>query len=161
MLINILYGLTTMSVCLFLQALLLVVALHYYERHETRMNNRSFWPTLCVISGVMTLLVIGNIAQVGIWALLFRYLGEFPDFTTAFYHSAVNFATLGYGDIVMSGKHRLLGPLEAINGVLMIGVSTAVLMSAFQDAMERTEQARQGENREAGGLGEEEKGQTG
>ena len=144
MLINIVYGVPTMAVCLLLESLLLVAALRYYVRHETLVNNPSLCSTLRVISGVMILLVVGNIAQAGIWALLFRLLDEFPDFNTAFYHSAVNFATLGYGDIVMSSKHKLLGPLEAINGVLMIGVSTAVLMAAFQDAMKKTVRARQG-----------------
>ncbi len=54
----------------------------------------------------------------------------------------MNFATLGYGDLVMSQRHRLLGPLEAINGALMIGVSTAVLMAALQDALRKTLVAR-------------------
>ena len=143
MLINIFYGLPTMAVCLVFEALLLVVALRYYVRHKTLINTPSFASTLWVVTGVMILLVIGNIAQVGIWALLFRLLGEFPDFNTAFYHSAVNFATLGYGDIVMSGNHKLLGPIEAINGVLMIGVSTAVLITVFQDALKKTIKARQ------------------
>jgi hypothetical protein len=40
---------------------------------------------------------------------------------------------LGYGDIVMSEEYRLLGPLQAINGVLMIGFSTAVLMGTVTD----------------------------
>lgn len=127
-----------MAVCLGLEALLLVVALQYYKWYETRIKKRLFLSTIYGISGVMTLLVIGNIAQVGIWALLFHFLGEFSDFSTAFYHSAVNFATLGYGDVVMSSKHRLLGPLEAINGVVMIGVSTAVLMAVFQDAIKKS-----------------------
>jgi hypothetical protein len=143
MLINTLYGLPTMAACLLLQSLLLVVAILFYMRYEPLVNNSSLWSTLLVLSGVMTLLVIGNLAQVGIWALLFRLLGEFSDFNTAFYHSAVNFASLGYGDIVMSGKHKLLGALEAINGVLMIGVSTAVLMAAFQNAMKKAVQARE------------------
>lgn len=144
MLTNILYGLTTMAVCLFLQALLLLVALRYYARRDTLVNSPSFRSSLRVVLVVMIILVIGNLAQVGIWALLFRLLGEFSDFNTAFYHSAVNFATLGYGDIVMSGDYRLLGPLQAINGVLMIGVSTAALMAAFQDALKKTHKARQG-----------------
>jgi hypothetical protein len=42
----------------------------------------------------------------------------------------------------MSSQHRLLGPLEAINGVLMIGVTTAALMASFQDALRKTVQAR-------------------
>jgi hypothetical protein len=144
MLTNILYGLATMTVCLFLQAVLLLVALHYYARHDTLISSPSFRSSLRVVLVVMIILVIGNLAQVGIWALLFRLLGEFSNFNTAFYHSAVNFATLGYGDIVMSGNHRLLGPLQAINGVLMIGVSTAALMAAFQDALKKTQKARQG-----------------
>ena len=73
------------------------------------------------------------------------YLGEFQDFTTAAYHSAVNFATLGYDDIVMSEEHRILGPMQAVNGVLMVGVSTAVVMSALQNALKRTYEARQNE----------------
>ena len=146
MLINILYGLPTMAVCLALEALLLVAAMRYYVGHEALVSNPSMWSSLRILSGVMMILVVGNIAQVGIWAVLFQVLGEFPDFNEAFYHSAVNFATLGYGDIVMSSEHKLLGPLEAINGVLMIGVSTAVLMTAFQDALKKTIAARRNSN---------------
>jgi len=135
MLINLFYGLLVMAVCLLLQSLLLTAALRYYTHSQILMKNPSLWSTLFVINGVMLLLVLGNIAQVAIWALLFRLLGEFPGFGEAVYHSAVNFATLGYGDIVMSNNHKFLGPIEAINGVIMIGVSTAALMAAFQDAM--------------------------
>jgi len=144
MLINLLMGLPTMVVCLLLQALLLARVIHYYGRHRKQIATPSYWSTLAVVSGVMLLLVIGNLAQVAIWALLFLRLEEFQVFDEAFYHSAVNFATLGYGDFVMSPAHKLLGPLEAINGVLMIGVSTAALMAAFQDAIRKTAQARRG-----------------
>lgn len=44
----------------------------------------------------MIFIVIGNFAQVGIWALLFQLFGEFPDINTARNHLAVNFANLGY-----------------------------------------------------------------
>ena len=66
------------------------------------------------------------------------YLGEFAHFKNAAYHSAVNFATLGYGDIIMSEQHRILGPMQAVNGVLMVGVTTAVVMSALQNALKMT-----------------------
>lgn len=142
MLMNLLIGLSTMVLCLLLQSLLLIVVIRYYSRREYLVNNPSFWSSLVVIKGVMLLLVIGNLVQIAIWALLFLLLGEFQEFGEAFYHSAVNFATLGYGDIVMSAEHKLLGALEAVNGVLMIGVSTAALMAAFQDAVKKTMQAR-------------------
>ena len=90
-----------------------------------------------IIAGMMFILIIGNVCQIVIWGVLFVLLGEFSSLQDAIYHSAVNFATLGYGDIVMSEKHRLLGPLESINGVLMIGVSSAVLMTAFQETMKK------------------------
>lgn len=142
MMLNLFYGLATMLLCLLLQMMLLGAALVYYKRRSYLVNDASFKSSLLVVSGVMLLLVLGNLAQVGVWAQLFLILEEFPSFSDAFYHSAVNFATLGYGDIVMSARHKLLGPLEAINGVLMIGVSTAALMTAFQDAMRKTIEAR-------------------
>ena len=142
MLMNLLFGLPTMVVCLLLQSFLVVLAVRYYSHREHEVSNPSLLSSVFVINGVMLLHVIGNIFQLAIWATLFMFLGEFDDVAKAVYFSAVNFATLGYGDIVMSERYRFLGPLEAINGVLMIGVSTAVLMTAFQDAMRKTVQAR-------------------
>jgi len=134
-----------MAVCLLLQSVLIVVALRYYSQHDVMGNNPTMWSTLGVLNAVMTLLVVGNLAQLVIWAIVFRMLGEFEALDVAVYHSAVNFASLGYGDIVMSERFRLLGPLEAINGVLMIGVSTAALMTTLQDAFAKTRAARGGQ----------------
>jgi hypothetical protein len=139
---NILIGLTTMIACLLIQALLVVISMRFYADNPQLVDSPSLFGTFGLISAVMLLLVIGNFVQIIIWGGLFMYLGEFTDFGTAVYHSAVNFATLGYGDIVMSEHRRGLGPMEAINGVLMIGVSTAVMMSALQDALRRTREAR-------------------
>jgi len=79
----------------------------------------------------------GHLIQVGIWALVFLALGEFDGFRNAFYHSAVNFTTLGYGDIVMSEQWRLLGALEAGSGILMFGVSTALFFALISRLLER------------------------
>ena len=77
---------------------------------------------------IMTLL-IGHLAQMAVWAMAFMAAGEIETFATAFYHSAVNYTTLGYGDIVMSEKWRLLGPQEAVSGTLAFGWSTAALVT--------------------------------
>jgi len=61
--------------------------------------------------------------------LVFAGSGEFHDFAAAIYHSAENYTTLGYGDVVMSASWRLLGPLEAADGMLMFGVSTALIFT--------------------------------
>lgn len=134
MLTNLLLGLPMMVLCLMLQTVLLVFAIRYYLKRQDSVTMDAMWHSLLVINGVMLLLVIGNLGQIALWGVLFMVLGEFQQFDVAFYHSAVNFGSLGYGDVVMSEKHRLLGALEAINGVLMIGVSTAALMTVFQSA---------------------------
>jgi hypothetical protein len=89
----------------------------------------SFIFDLKVICSVLILLFIGHLSQIAIWAIVFIELGEFKDFLTAFYHSAVNFSSLGYGDITMSERWRLLGALEAGNGVLMFGLSTGTIFA--------------------------------
>ncbi|MGD8831256.1 MAG: ion channel [Pseudomonadales bacterium] len=134
---NVLLGVSVMVVCLVVQALLLLLVLRFYLPRSERIDGTRFLAGMAVICGVMVLLVLGNVAQAAVWAVLFMLLGEFDGLAEAFYHSVVNFATLGYGDIVMSETYRVLGPLEAMNGVLMIGVSTAVLMFALQDVLRR------------------------
>jgi Ion channel len=57
--------------------------------------------------------------------------GESPAFGTAYYHSAVNYTTLGYGDVIMTPSWRFLGPLEAANGMLLFGVSTAIIIAVI------------------------------
>ena len=69
-----------------------------------------FDPTdMIILVSVLLVLFAGLLVQIAVWALLFFGFGEFGDFATSFYHSTVNFATLGYGDIVMSERWRLLG----------------------------------------------------
>jgi hypothetical protein len=142
MLINLFMGLSVMLVCLMLQIMLLLIAIRHYQHRDIHRDTPSFRANLSATGSIMLLLVLGNLVQIGIWGGLFLYLNEFETFADAFYHSAVNFATLGYGDLVMSPQHRLLGPLESLNGILMIGISTSSLMSALQNSMRRTLKTR-------------------
>jgi len=139
---NVLLGLGAMVVCLAIQAFLVVVAIQVYANHRNVATSPTLIGTFVLICAVMLVLVIGNFLQISLWAGLFMLLGEFTEFNTAAYYSAVNFATLGYGDIVMSEQHRILGPMQAVNGVLMIGVSTAVVMAALQNALKMKINAR-------------------
>jgi len=74
---------------------------------------------------------VAHLIDIAIWAVLFLVCGEFSDFGTAYYHSAVNYTTLGYGDLIMTRSWRMLGPLEAANGMLMFGVSTAIIFAVI------------------------------
>jgi hypothetical protein len=92
---------------------------------------------------VATLAMLGaTLVQIMLWGALFLWLGEFEQAYDAVYRSAVNFSSLGYGDIVMTRERRLLGPLEAVNGVLMLGMSAATLMAIVQHMITRQSEAR-------------------
>jgi len=80
----------------------------------------------------MLVMVTGNFIQIIAWGILFLMLGELDELYEAIYHSAVNFASLGYGDFVMSKNRKLLGPLEAVNGVIMLGMTSAALVVILQ-----------------------------
>ncbi len=134
---NLLLGFSAVVICLLIQATLAGVSLRLYDRYDRGVTSGPLLAALMMLIAVMAVLLLGNLLQVAIWALLFHQLGEFATFGDAYYHSAVNFATLGYGDIVMSEAHRILGALEAITGILMVGISTAVLMAVLLDSRSR------------------------
>jgi hypothetical protein len=75
---------------------------------------------------------VAHLLEIALWAVIFIVCGEFSDFGTSYYHSAVNFTSLGYGDLLMSPAWRLLGPLETANGMLLFGVSTAMIFGVIQ-----------------------------
>lgn len=136
MLRYLLTGLPVILLCLTLQAAFVSICLRYYIKFRHKQENRdSQLADILLLSVVMMLTFLGNCVQIGIWAALFMLLGEFEEFSAAFYHSSVNFVTLGYGDIVMSPRWRLLGPLEGANGILMFGISTAAMTAAVMDVI--------------------------
>ena len=90
-----------------------------------------FWGGTAVLGVALLALLATAGAQISVWATAFVLCGEFADFEMAFYHSSVNFTTLGYGDVIMSRQFRLLGPLEALNGSLMLGLSAAILFTVL------------------------------
>lgn len=126
-----LVGAPVMILCLILQSALIIGCVRQYSRFKVPPRHKpSQKKNIGLLSIVMMVMTVGSLLQVMIWALLFMLLGEFSDPETALYFSAVNFSTLGYGDIVMSDRWRLLGPLESFNGILMFGVSTAMMTAA-------------------------------
>lgn len=101
------------------------------ERRLGRVGAR-FSIDLSIAAVAIAVALVAHLIEIGIWAVLFLVCGEFSDFGTAYYHSAVNYTTLGYGDVMMTPSWRMLGPLEAASGMLMFGVSTAIIFAVIQ-----------------------------
>jgi hypothetical protein len=132
MLMNLTIGLPITLLCLALQAAFTFWCVQYYLRQSGVVSGRGLFAHVRPLLVVMVVLMLGNFVQIVIWGVLFIVLGEFSDVYEAAYHSAVNFTSLGYGDIVMSKRWKLMGPLEAANGVLMFGMTSAALMAILQ-----------------------------
>ena len=139
MLVSLILGCATVFITMGIQVAVVVMMIRYLIKIMAREDRKTegFGFDSYVISMILVMLFAGHLFQIAIWAAMFMYLGEFSDFLTAFYHSTVNFASLGYGDIVMSEKWRLLGALEASNGVLMFGLSAGTMLSVMTRLFQR------------------------
>lgn len=84
-------------------------------------------------AGMLLLVVFGvfglHTVEIWLYAVLYRELGELHTFEEALYFSTVTFASVGYGDIVLSPRWRVLSAIEAANGVILFAWSTAFLLS--------------------------------
>ena len=130
---NMLVGLPMMLLCLVVQAAIAFWSVRYYVRQRQR---RRAAPVCWRQSGPADRHAGHDARQLRAdrrcGACCSWCWASSSEFYEAIYHSAVNFASLGYGDIVMSKRWKLLGPLEAVNGVLMLGMTSAALMVILQ-----------------------------
>jgi voltage-gated potassium channel Kch len=135
---NLIIGTVLMVINLGIQVLAVAFLVRYFTlRIDSGQMVPTFFNDSKTLSIVMAVLIVGHAFMFATWAGLFVWLGEFEDFATAFYHSTVNFTSLGYGDIVMSEERRLLGALEAANGVLMFGLSAGAILSVMNGLFSR------------------------
>ncbi|MBC7991203.1 MAG: two pore domain potassium channel family protein [Luteimonas sp.] len=143
MLRNLAIGLPIMLLCLTLQAAVTYWSVRFYMRQAgPTLPGSGLFANVRPLLIVMVAMMLGNFVQIVIWAILFIVLGEFSALYEAVYHSAVNFTSLGYGDVVMSARWKLMGPLEAANGVLMFGMTSAALMAILQHLIKVQFEAR-------------------
>lgn len=145
MLFNLLVGSAALIINLSIQVLAVVLLINYFVRRQAAVEaSQGLGTDIYMLSTVILVLFLGHMLQATTWAVLFYWLGEFSDKQTALYHSLVNFTSLGYGDIVMSERYRLLGAMEAANGVLMFGLSAGSILSVMNRMFTRRVHARTG-----------------
>lgn len=133
LLLPLLVGAGLVVFTIFIHALALSAALKFV-RHEKQLGRAgaNFWSDFAIVALAMSMLLAAHLIEIAFWAVLFIICGEFHNFGTAYYHSAVNYTTLGYGDFIMTASWRLLGPIEAADGMLLFGVSTAIIFAVIQ-----------------------------
>jgi hypothetical protein len=134
------------TVCTILIHAMPLSGIVFFVRREKRLGRtgRGFWIDTGIVALAILFALVAHLIEIAVWATVFLLCGEFKDMGTSYYHSAVNFTTLGYGDVLLSMRWRMLGPLEAADGLLLFGVSTAMIFAVI----ERLVQARFADLRE-------------
>jgi len=91
------------------------------------LNVKSFW-----VSFIVIIMFCASLFESLLWAITYIQLGAIEVYEKALYFSIVTFTTLGYGDVTLTEHYRLLASLEAANGIIIFGWSTAITMAVVQ-----------------------------
>jgi voltage-gated potassium channel Kch len=133
MLLNVVVGLVVIGLTVIIQG---YGTMLWIDTKRSQFNERLIkrQGTRLLISTAIFLIFI-HLIQASIWALVYLFLPgitEFETFEKSMYFSLVTFTTLGYGEITIGSANRMLAGLEAINGITLIGWSTAFMFAIFQ-----------------------------
>jgi voltage-gated potassium channel len=101
---------------------------------------RVFHCAALVMQTTLAVIILHGIVIL-LWSSCYRWLC-LPSWESAFYFSASSYATVGYGDVVLPSKWRLLGPLESMVGMLMSGVSIGLLFAAVTHLVDADSRSR-------------------
>ncbi|MGB6253788.1 MAG: potassium channel family protein [Bradyrhizobium sp.] len=85
-----------------------------------------------VMIAAVTVLMIAHLTEVLVWSLIYAVFDVAPEGADIVYFAFVNYTTLGYGDVTPIERWHLLGPMTAMNGVLLFGWSTAVIFEVLR-----------------------------
>lgn len=90
---------------------------------------------ITVMIATVSFLMAAHFAEVLVWSLAYAVVDAAPKGTDLIYFVFVNYTTLGYGDVTPVERWHLLGPMTAMNGVLMFGWSTAVIFEVLRKTL--------------------------
>lgn len=129
MLLNLGIGTLVIGATVLVHALGLITLTQTSDKLNGWLVHRFSGRVLAIQATVVGLFLIHTI-EVCIWSLVYLTLYVVPHLEEAVYFSTVTFSTIGFGDVVLLPRWRLLSSLEGINGFLPIGWSTAYLVAA-------------------------------
>jgi hypothetical protein len=118
------------AVCVVIHIIGLLILVDWLLKHRSFLEQRSsmviFALLLILVFAVVILL---HLVETSIWATFYYWRGLFADYEISFYFSLGSYTTIGYGDVVLPQRWRLLGGLEGVSGVLLCGLSTAFIFA--------------------------------
>jgi hypothetical protein len=125
-----------------LHALVMTAVVGAVRSLATKETARPSQRLILVMIATVSILMAAHVCEVFAWSLIYVLVGATPPGANLVYFAFVNYTTLGYGDVIPVERWRLLGPMTAMNGVLLFGWSTAVIF----EVLRRTVMLSRGEN---------------
>lgn len=123
---SVLFAITTLIHAIVTKRMLAFVKAHSGGR-------KKFWfPSNYWLAIIVLILLFVTFLESGIWAVAYLLLNVIDSMEASFYFSLVSFTTLGFGDITLNENYRLLAAIEAANGIIIFGWSTAIVVAVVQ-----------------------------
>jgi hypothetical protein len=135
-----LFGGVICAVNIAMHALVMAAVVQAAQFAAGKVTARSSAFLVGVMIVTVSVLMVAHALQVLVWALGYMLVDAVPAGASRVYFAFVNYTTLGYGDIIPTDDWKLLGPMTAMNGVLLFGWSTAVIFEVLRRAMTRASQ---------------------
>ena len=126
------------SVCnISIHALVMATVVRVAQATSYRKTRHPWLLLISVMVATVSVLMGAHALEVMVWSLCYALVDAAPAGTDLVYFAFVNYTTLGYGDVTPIEPWRLLGPITAMNGVLLFGWSTAVIFEVLRRTMAR------------------------
>lgn len=106
----------------------LAVLSRLLRSHHRLMHPMRIMPLTILLAAAVGIFAIHTI-EIWLYAALYVQLGAIAGFEESLYFSTVTYASIGYGDVLLPQAWRILGAIEGATGVIMLGWSTAFLVS--------------------------------
>src|SRR5262249_33316146 len=103
------------------------------ERLSSPLNRRHYMASFVVIVGAAVLLVtVLHAFEGSIWAAAYCLLGALPDNRSAMLYSLNAITSYGHSPIFPDPEWQMMGALEALNGMMLFGLTAAFLFKTIQ-----------------------------
>ena len=115
-----------------IHALVMTLAVKVARNADTREQPHPSLHLMAVMIPTVAVLMVTHAIEVAVWAAAYLVADVAPAGAHLVYFAFVNYTTLGYGDVVPVERWQLLGPITAMNGVLLFGWSTALIFEVLR-----------------------------
>jgi Ion channel len=137
MLLQLLVGALVSVIAIVIHAFATILAISVARRAARLPKASPRLHLMGVMVATVLVLMLAHTGEIVVWSLSYAVVGAAPAGSDLLYFAFVNYTTLGYGDVTPVKTWQLLGPMAAMNGILMFGWSTAVLFEVLLKTIDR------------------------